>query len=330
MGADIRHFGTTADGHDVAAVYLQAGGLRLVVLTQGAAVQDLRLEGADWPLTLGCPDLAAYQAEAVYYGAIVGPVANRIGGAQAMIGGRLCHFAANEGTTLLHGGDNGTQRRLWEIVTAGKSHLTLRLKLADGDGGFPGNRVIEAEFSLAAPAVLTLNLTATTDAPTLINLANHSYWNLDGAGSIKGHVLRVAAESWMPAVAGLPTGERRAAAGAFDLRAGHTIDLGEGYDHNFCLADAPRALTEVAELTGRRGVRMRIATTEPGLQVYDGGHLTSGRFAGHGGVPYGAHEGMALEAQRWPDAPNHPDFPPITLDPGATYRQQTRLRFDRA
>jgi len=330
MSAGIRKFGTTADGQEVLSVTLRAGDLRVVVLTHGAAVQDLRLAGADWPLTLGCADLAAYQDETVYFGAIVGPVANRIGAAQAMIGGRLCHFVANEGTTLLHGGANGTQARIWENVSAGKSHLVLRLKLADGDGGFPGNRVITAEFSLAAPAVLALNLTANTDAPTLINLANHSYWNLDGAGSIKGHVLRLAADNWLPAVAGLPTGERRAVTGAFDLRAGHTIDLTEGYDHNFCLADAPRALTEVAQLTGRRGVRLRIATTEPGLQVYDGGHLTSGRFAGHGGVPYGPYEGMALEAQRWPDAPNHLDFSPITLEPGATYRQQTRLSLDRA
>ncbi|MDP4031380.1 MAG: aldose epimerase family protein [Pseudorhodobacter sp.] len=327
MSADIRQFGNTVDGRAVLAVCLRAGGLRAVVLSWGAVLQDMRLQGADWPLTLGSAELAAYQAEMGYFGAIVGPVANRIGGAKAVIAGRLCPFAANEGTTLLHGGTGGTQQRLWEIVTADKSHLTLRLALADGDGGFPGNRVIEAHYRLKPPATLMLNITATSDAPSLMNLANHSYWNLDGTGTIAGHRLRLAADSWLPTVAGLPTGERRAAAGVFDLRQGRVLDLCEGYDHNFCLATAPRALTEVAELQGRRGVRLRIATTEPGMQVYDGALLTSGAFAGHGGQPYRPFQGLALEAQRWPDAPNHPDFPPITLTPGESYSQQTRFSF---
>ena len=265
-----------------------------------------------------------------YFGAVVGPVANRIGRAQAVIGGRLCHFPANERTTLLHGGKRGTQVRHWDVIAAEADFATLRLALADGDQGFPGNRVITAAYQVAAPGSLTLELTATSDADTLMNLANHSYWNLDGTGVIAGHRLRVAADTYTPVREGLlPTGERRAVHDAFDLRAGRRIDGTEGYDHNFCLSDAVRALTEVAELTGRAGVRLRIATTEPGFQVYDGSFLNILQHPGHGGVHYSKHQGMALEAQHWPDAPHQPGFPPITLASGTIYRQETRWSLDR-
>jgi len=328
--ADITNFGTASDGQAVQHITLRAGGLTVSVLTWGAVVQDVRLAGADWPLTLGSPDLAAYEGPMEYFGAVVGPVANRIGGARAEIGGRLCRFPANEGKTLLHGGKRGTQVRHWDVVAAGVDFVTLRLALAGGDQGFPGNRVITASYRVTAPASLTLELTATSDAETLMNLANHSYWNLDGTGVMAGHRLRVAADTYTPAREGLlPTGERRAVHDAFDLRAGRVIDGTEGYDHNFCLADGVRPLTGVAELTGRAGVRLRIATTEPGFQVYDGAFLNIPDHPGHGGVCYSRHQGMALEAQHWPDTPNQCGFPPITLAPGATYRQKTRWCFSR-
>jgi aldose 1-epimerase len=162
-----------------------------------------------------------------------------------------------------------------------------------------------------------------------MNLANHSYWNLNGTPTTAGHILTVAAETWLPTGAdGIPSGEQRAVAGAFDLRRGRVIDGTEGWDHNFCLYPAPRALTDVASLTGGQ-VRLTLATTEPGLQVYDGRALNTWAFPGHSGHPYGPFAGLALEAQRWPDAPNHPGFPPVTLDPGETYRQVTQWRFDR-
>jgi aldose 1-epimerase len=189
--------------------------------------------------------------------------------------------------------------------------------------------VITAEWRLEGPGRLLLDLRATSDAPTLMNLANHSYWNLDGGGSVAGHSLSIAADSYLPTENILPTGERRPVSGAFDLRDARPFDLTVGYDHNFCLAPAPRALTEVAVLTGARGIRMRLATTEPGLQLYDGTFLTGGGFAGHGGAVYGKHEALALEPQRWPDAPNHPSFPAVTLDPGETYRQSNVWTFGR-
>lgn len=329
MSADIRTLGTLPDGRTVKAARLSAGEVSVVVLTWGAVLQDVRLAGAPWSLTLGADQVAGYADVMDSFGAIVGPVANRIGGAQAVIAGKLHQFPPNEGTSLLHGGTHGTQRQNWEILAADSTAVTLRLVLADGDQGFPGRREIIATYALSAPADLTLTLQATTDAPTLMNLAQHSYWNLDGQGTVAGHRLRVAGGTYLPTTANLPTGERRAVCGVFDLRAGRILDLSEGYDHNFCLAEAPMPLSEVAELTGRKGVRLRLSTTEPGLQVYDGSGLTSGPYLGHAGQVYRPYHGIAIEAQRWPDAPNHPGFPGIGLRPGDTYEQVTRFSFDR-
>lgn len=327
MTAEISGFGTTPDGRPVIRVTLRNERLSVSILSLGAIVQDLRLAGADWPLTLGSGSVAAYAGPMGYFGAIVGPVANRITGARAMIGGAEHRFPANEGTTLLHGGANGTQARHWQLADHDSQSARFTLMLPDGDDGFPGNRDLSAVYALEGPT-LTLQLAATSDRLTLMNLANHSYWNLDGEGTIAGQSLRVAADHYLPTVRNLPTGEVRAAEAAFDLRQPRRIDLTEGWDHNFCLASAPRPLTEVAELTGRKGIRLRLATTEPGLQVYDGRHLATAPHEGHSGAAYGPHEGIALEAQRWPDAPGNPGFPPITLHPGEAYSQTTRLSFD--
>jgi aldose 1-epimerase len=327
MDADIRDFGHMPDGRLVRAVTIASAHLSATILTWGAALNDVRLAGIDRGLTLGGPRIAAYVGPMGYFGTLVGPVANRIAGARAVIAGTEHAFEPNEGTTLLHGGRTGTQARHWALEAADTGSLRLALVLEDGAGGFPGRRRLRADFAVAGMA-LTLRLEAETDAPTLMNLANHSYWNLDGTPTIAGHRLRIAADAYLPVTDRLlPTGEQRPVSGAFDLRAGRALDLSEGFDHNFCLAPTPRGLTEVADLTGTSGVTLRLATTEPGLQVYDGRRLDSAPFAGHGGQPYGPFAGLALEPQRWPDAPQHPAFPPITLAPGETYRQETRWSF---
>ena len=328
MPAGTSPFGQTADGQTVQAVQIGTADLAVTVLTFGAALQDVRLPSVPQSLTLGGPDMAAYLGPMGYFGTLVGPVANRIAGARATIAGHDYRFPPNEGTTLLHGGASGTQTRVWRLEEATATTARLTLTLPDGDGGFPGRRQIIADYAVSG-AALTLTLSATTDAPTLMNLANHSYWNLSGTPTTAGHTLTAVAETWLPTDAGgIPTGEQRAVAGAFDLRKGRVIDGTEGYDHTFCLCPAPRALTDVATLTGGQ-VRLTLATTEPGLQVYDGRALNTGPFPGHSGRPYGPFAGLALEAQRWPDAPNQPGFPPVTLDPGETYRQVTQWRFGR-
>lgn len=322
-------FGTAPDGRAVHRIELAQGALRVALLDWGAILQDVRLEGIDWPLTAGSAEFRAYLGPLRWFGAIVGPVANRLAGAEALIGGRPFRFAANEGATLLHGGAAGTHARLWDIAETGPAHARLRLRLPDLCDGFPGTREIEALFRLEPPATLTLALSARSDAPTLMNLANHSYWTLDGGGGIGGQRLRVAAAHWLPTDAGLPTGEIRAVSGRHDLRADRMLAATEAIDHNFCLAEAPRALTEAARLTGRQGLRLTLLTTAPGLQVYTGAHLDSEGFAGHHGLPYGPHDALALEPQLWPDAPRHAGFPSIRLGPGETFRQETRFAFSR-
>ena len=329
MQTDIRPFGTTADGREVQALRIASPELAVTVLTYGAALQDVRLPGVAHSLTVGSPVIAAYEGPMVFCGTVVGPLANRLAGAEATIAGRSFRFAANDGPNLLHGGAHGIQTRVWTVAGTTSDSVTLTLTLPDGDSGFPGRRTFTAAYAVAGNA-LDLHLTATTDAPTLMNLASHSYWALDGDGGIAGQMLRIAADHYTPVDDALiPTGERRPVARQFDLRRGRRLDLTEAYDHNFCLAAAPRALTEAATLSGRGGIVMHLATTEPGLQVYDGAALSSGSFIGHRGVAYGAHDAMALEPQRWPDAPHHPDFPGVTLGSGETYSQHSRWTFTR-
>lgn len=333
MTADIRPFGTLKDGRAIDAVRLHRGQLSVTMLTLGAILQDVRLAGAPWSLTLGSDQIAAYDHGPMgYNGAVVGPVANRIAGAKAWLDDRMLAFDANEGgRTCLHGGSTGMATRVWTIADAGPHHLTLRLTLADGDGGFPGNRAIDAAFVLGADADLQLTLTATSDAATLMNLTNHSYWSLDGRATTAGHTLKVAADHYLVVDADrIPVGAPCPVAGtAFDLRAGRVPDLTEEYDHNWCLAAARRPLSFAAELTGASGVRLVMETTEPGLQIYDAARLATAPYPGHSGQPYGIHAGIALEAQGWPDAPNRPDFPSVRLDPGQRHEQVTRWRFSR-
>lgn len=331
MSAEVSVFGRTREGAEVSAVVLAAGGVRVRILTLGAALNDLRLAGVDWPLTLGGSAVVAYEGPMRYFGSIVGPVANRIAGAAAEIGGRRFRFDANDGVNCLHGGRDGVDTRNWRIDQVSGARLVLALELADGEGGFPGNRRIEADFAVAAPAELVLTIKTTSDAPTLANFANHSYWNLDGAATLEGHVLRIDAERFLPLGPDLiPLGGTAPIGGtAYDFRAGRRLEPPARLDGNLCLSDRSRKLCEVAELVGRRGVRLQLATTEPGLQIYDAARIGTAPNAGHGGAPYGAFSGLALEAQLWPDASNHAEYPPILLGAGETRTQITRWRFDR-
>jgi aldose 1-epimerase len=314
------HFGRTAAGEDVARVVLRSDDLTVAVLTYGAALQSVRLRGVVHDLTLGSDALADYEGMMRYHGTLVGPVANRLSGAQAVIGGVLHQLPGNEPSgALLHSGA-GMQARVWTVAEAGLDAVTLALTLA-GDG-FPGRREVRARFAVDG-AVLRLEVTAVTDAPTLMNVAQHSYWNLAGSRTWAGHGLRIAADRYLPTdAAALPTGEVAPVAGTpLDFRSARVIGPGDPVmDVNFCLSEARVPLREVLWLQGG-AVAMGLATTEPGVQVYDGQQgIRPGRWP---------HEGLAIEAQGWPDAPNHPGFPSVALHPGETYRQITEWRFVR-
>jgi len=316
-------FGTTAQGRSVKRIAMAAGGLRAAVLTWGAVLQGVWLDGVAHSLTLGSDSLTDYEGKMRHHGALIAPVVNRLGGAQAPIAGVLHRFEANQdGAHTLHAGRAGTHLQVWDLVEASDSAVTLALTLPDGAGGFPGTRPLRATFSLHPPATLRLQITATTDRPTLFNAANHSYWNLDGSPLWAGHRLQVAADRYLPTTAAFtPTGEIAAVAGtAYDFRTAREIaPEGPPLDTCFCLADAPRGLTPVLTLTGASGVALQMATTDPGVQVYDG------RNAIRPGRDF--YEGLAIEAQNWPDAPNHAGFPGIELRPGQTYAQTTEWRF---
>lgn len=322
----IAPFGTTASAQAVQKITLTMGPLSVALLTYGAILQSVRLEGVGHDLTLGSARLADYEGPMHYHGALIGPVANRITGAMATLDGRTHHFDPNEaGRNTLHSGRHGTHARIWKLAELTETTASLTVDLPDGEGGFPGNRRLTARFSLHADATLRLDLTATTDAATWINLANHSYWNLDGSPSWAGHRLWMPAEHYLPVDADLlPTGEIRAVAGTeMDFRQERTIQPGApAMDTNFCLAPQRRGLTPALRLTGSSGLTMEMATTEPGLQIYDG------RQPRLPGSP--AYEGLAIEAQFWPDAPHQPAFPDITLRPGALWQQRTEWRFSRA
>lgn len=313
-------FGKTADGRPVERITLENGALSVSILTLGATLQDARLNGQDRPLTLGSGRVEEYAEGGAfqYFGAIVGPVANRIGKARAPLDGRVLTLEANgAGGHALHGGATGLHQKLWKVETAEAGRLLLSTTAPDGEGGYPGNRRFEAEFTLDG-AALVLALRAETDAPTLVNLANHSYWNLGGTADFHGHLLQIDAESYLPADdTVLVTGEiRPVAETAMDFRTPRVLTAADAIDHNFCLSRARGALRDVASLTAPDGTRLTIATTEPGLQIFDA------RQAGRAG--------LAIEAQFWPDAPNHADFPSVRLEPGDNWEQVTRFSFVRA
>ena len=322
--AQIARFGHSSDGREVQRITLAKGDLTIGLLTWGAVLHSVRLTGVAHDLTLGSDRMEDYQGAMHYHGPVIAPVANRIGGAQAMIGGRAVQLEANQAGHCLHSGSTGAHAQIWDVVNVTDDSATLGLSLPDGLGGFPGNRRVEARFSLTGRATLRLELFATTDAETLWNATSHGYWTLDGAETWAGHSLQIASDHWLPTDADArPTGEiAPVAGGPMDFRAARLPSPGTPpLDHCFCLSDGPRPLRDVLVLQGKSGLRMTVATTEPGVQIYDG---RDARRPGRG-----AYEAIAIETQGWSDAPSYPAFPPITLRPDAPARQITEWRFDR-
>lgn len=324
-GAVLTPFGTTDRGQNVTRITLAAGDLRVDLLTWGAVVQSVRLAGVDHDLTLGSDRLADYQGDMRHHGSLIGPVVNRIGNARVRLGGMMHELERNQdGRISLHSGRNGTHLQVWDLVAASADSATLRITLPDGMCELPGNRVVTAVFTVSAPATLTLEITGTTDDTTIMNFANHCYWNLDGSACWEGNSLRIAADHVLPTDEDfVPTGEVLPVADTpLDFRDGavpHPAD--PPLDNNFCLSEDSQPLRDVLWLAGARGVSMTVATTEPGIQVYDG------RYAARPGREN--YEGLAIEAQRWPDATNNRQFPSIRLEPGETYHQTTQWRFEK-
>ena len=335
---ETRRFGALESGEAVEAVEIAAGDLRADVIAWGAALRDLRHAARSHPLVLGYERMEDYLAHPRYFGATAGRYANRIANGRFTLDGRAHQLERNFlGLHHLHGGTSSFASRLWTIETASPDSVTLRLVSPDGDGGYPGRVEATCRYEVHPPATLRITYEGVTDAPTILNLAHHSYFNLDGADDVLRHRLRIDASAYLPVdPTMIPTGQIAPVAGTpFDFRQARGIGDESGnepipYDHNFCLAHSPRPRPELAAILqgGDGGMSMEVWTTEPGLQFYDGHQLDPPvPVPGLDGRRYGMRAGLCLEPQRWPDSPNRPEFAGAVLRPGETYAQVTEFRF---
>jgi aldose 1-epimerase len=351
-GTTRAEFGKLPDGRVVEAITLHGGpGVSAVVISYGASLQsfvmpDKHGKGAD--ITLGSSRLEDYLRKPEYFGATVGRFANRIAKGAFTLDGKRYQTPANNNGNALHGGDRGFDKVLWEVIQTGEgtdASVTLRYVSPDGDMGYPGKLTALARFSLEGTE-LTIDYRATSDAPTIVNITNHAYWNLAGEGAPRSaldHVLMIPADDYTPVDAGLiPTGEFRPVAGTvFDFRqpvaigarvrnaaAEPQLTLGRGYDHNFVIARTvakePRLLARVEEPVSGRG--FELWSNQPGLQFYSGNFL-DGTTMGKSGHLYRQGDAIALEPQIFPDTPNQPKLGSARLAPGESYRNVIIYRF---
>ncbi|WP_420963667.1 aldose epimerase family protein [Brucella sp. IR073] len=331
-------FGHLAGGQAVHAVDIGNADLQARILTYGATLADLRLTTANGPhsVILGFDTLEDYLAQTAYVGAIAGRCANRIAGGRFTLDGVDHQLSLNEnGRTHLHGGVEGFSSRLWDIEEITPSSVTLTLVSPHDDQGYPGEVHVTCRYAIEG-RTLTLELSAETDRPTLVNLAGHAYFNLDGSDTILDHRLTIMGNAYTPVDGDLiPTGEIAPVAGTiYDFTTPRPIRSGDpdhphaGYDHNFVLAMQPAVTPRpAARLEGvASGIEMEIWTTEPGLQFYDGNFLPLPQ-ALRGGREGRRHGGLCLEPQRFPDAIHHKHFPGAVLRPGEIYRQVTQYVF---
>lgn len=344
-------FGKLPDGTPIEIVTLaNSHGVSARIITYGATLQALIApdrQGQKADIALGYDDLTGYVEHPNYFGATIGRFANRIAGARFTLDGKTYNLAVNDKPNSLHGGTQGFDKRPWHIesVQSGaNAAVTMTLTSPAGDQGYPGTLKVKEQFSLDEAGALTLDYSATTDAPTVVNLTNHSIFDLAGEGSHHGILdqrLTIPASHYTPVDANLiPTGALQAVAGTVfdfthgrilgqDIRDGRDpqIVAGRGYDHNFAL-DA--GLTREPKLAARledpqSGRVLEVLSTEPGLQLYTGNFLDGTRVGKHGHL-YRMGDGVALEPQKFPNAPNDPKFASARLDPGSTYHHRMIFR----
>ncbi|CNF53971.1 aldose 1-epimerase [Mycobacterium tuberculosis] len=313
-------FGVTPEGEKVERHVLDNGRLRVAVLTYGATVQRLEVaDGTD--VVLGLDTLEDYLRRSRYFGAVVGRYGNRIAHGRFTLDGTEYRLPVNDGEHSLHGGVRGFDKRVWRVESADPTELLLSLVSPDGEEGYPGELTARVRYVLDGDT-LRIEYRATTDAPTVVNLTNHSYFNLAGGGDVRGHVVMMEADRYLPVDEGkIPTGELAPVAGTpFDFTAPSRVGarLGGRYDHCYVL-QGRATVTDPGS-----GRSMEVTTTEPGAQFYTG-HMLGGE-----GSAYGPFAGLCLETQHFPDAPNRPAFPSPVLRPGEERVSTTGYRFGTA
>lgn len=345
-------FGRMPDGRLVEAITLtNNSGMTVRIIALGATIQSVLVPDRDGQVAdvaLGYPTLDGYLAKPEYFGATVGRVANRIAAGRFELDGKVYQVPVNNGPNSLHGGLAGFDKVLWEVVAVDSGDtpsVTLRYVSPDGDQGYPGELTTTATYALNDENELSVDYRATTDAPTVVNISNHSYWNLAGEGApagAMGNRLTIPAEEYSPTDAtAIPTGEfRRVEGTVFDFRAATPVGervrdasdeqilFGRGYDHNWVISRErsaePRLIARLEDpVSGRT---MELISDQPGLQFYSG-NFFDGTVVGKSGRLYRMGDAIVLEPQMFPDTPNRPAFGSVRLDPGQTYRNHMVFRF---
>jgi aldose 1-epimerase len=340
-------YGITEDGHPVVAYTLaNAAGMRVCILTLGCIIARLEVpdrDGTPANVVLGSDSVDGYLHRSPHFGAIAGRYANRIARGRFAIDGIEYQLDINAPPNALHGGRHGFDKVVWQAEALDGEALILRYLSPDGDEGFPGNLAVEVTYRLGAGNDLRIDYAAATDKPTIVNLTNHSYFNLagEGSGDVLDHMVSIAADHFTPTDATqIPTGEIRSVAETpFDFTQPRAIGeririadeqllLAHGYDHNWVLraraGDVPRQAARVVD--PRSGRILDVLTDTSGLQFYTGNGLNGG-LVGPSGRAYRQSDGFCFETQQFPDAPNQRGFPSTVLRPGERFRSITIFRF---
>ncbi|MCZ2155911.1 MAG: galactose mutarotase [Bryobacterales bacterium] len=343
-------FGQLPGGEQVTRyTFRNARGVELSVMDYGATILSVKLPDSSGKLTdvvLGFDTLEGYLGTQPYMGAVVGRYANRIAKGKFTLDGKTYTLAINNGPNALHGGLKGFDKKLWtakSVSVDGQPAVEMAYTSPAGEEGYPGTLNATVTYSLTNDTEVKLHYTATTDAPTVVNLTNHAYFNLAGAGkgTILDHIVTLNADRFTPVDSSLiPTGELLAVDGTpFDFRVpaaigarigdleNEQIRFGGGYDHNFVLNGTAGQLSFAARVKEPVSGRvLQVFTDQPGLQFYTGNFL-DGSVTGKGGLRYEKRFGFCMETQHFPDSPNHPEFPSVVLNPGETFHSTTVYRF---
>lgn len=334
MTVDLRPFGTTLDGQSVVRIDVDNGALQGSLINYGARLVGLLVPdraGRTADVVLGHDELTGYENGPGYLGATCGRYGNRIRQGRFTLDGTEHHLDVNEAPNTLHGGSRGFDRLVWTVTLDEPGNTVgFSVESPDGDQGFPGSLRATVSYVFDGPS-LRIRMDATTDAPTVVNLVHHSYWNLagDDAGTVHDHELTIHADAFTPVDDELiPTGEIRSVDGSpFDFRQSRPIGSEVDLDHNWVLDGLVGAVRPVAVLRDpRSGRTMHIETTEAGLQCYSGAGLGA-EPNGKSGIAYPPGAGVALESQCWPDSPNIAHFPSSTLRPDESYHHELILTF---
>jgi aldose 1-epimerase len=339
-------FGKTAANEPVTLYTLKnTQGMEVHIMNYGAIITKIIVPDKNEVMedvVLGFENVADYIKDSPYFGAIVGRYGNRIAAGKFSLDGKSYTLAAQNNGQHLHGGLKGFDKKVWKMIGKKEGSITLSYLSVDGEEGFPGNLEIQVTYTLSEDNAISMDYSAKTDRATVLNICNHSYFNLSGNAKrdVLDHVIQLNAPHFIPVDKVLiPTGEVKSVKGGpFDFTSPKKIGLdinaadeqiafGSGYDHCYAFDKAPGAYGKIAHVEDPISGRiMEVFTTEPGVQFYTGNHL-NGRLTGKNGAVYTKRSGFCLETQHYPDSPNKPNFPSTVLRPGETYTSKTVYQF---